>query len=209
MAGALTLGLIEDGRWKLSAGTPDRRIYIGVDLGKQECHSAIVVVERLEELPTDFADVLRGVGVKTTYIVRHAERLPLGMPYTEVVMRVKAVVQQLVVLGTCVVVVDAGGPGVPVVEMLRQVGLGCSLCPLVITSGQKATGGGVPRAELVTRLQMMAERGELKIAGGCYHEELLKRELLHLQLQGGSGKSVRDDLAMGLGLACYKARGRG
>ena len=207
MASALTLTL-EEGRWKMSAGAPDRTIFIGVDLGKQECHSAIVVVERFEEVPTDFADVLRGVGPRKRYIVRHAERLPLGMPYTEVVMRVKRMISQLAVRGTCVLVVDAGGPGVPVVEMMRQVGMGCSLYPIVITSGQKASGDGVPRAEMVTTMQMMAERGELTIADGCLHGEWLKRELLHLQLQGGGGKRERDDLAMGMAMACWKARVR-
>ena len=205
MASAL---ILEEGRWKMSAGGPDRMIFIGVDLGKMECHSAIVVVERVEEVPTDFADVLRGVGPRKAYIVRHAERLPLGMPYTEVVMRVKAMIPQLAIHGTCVLVVDAGGPGVPVVEMMRKVGMGCALYPIVITSGQKASGDGVPRAELVTTMQMMAERRELKIAAGCFHGELLKRELLHLQLQGGGGTRERDDLAMGMAMACWKARVR-
>ena len=63
-------------------GISGRTIFIGVDLGKMECPSAIVVLERFEEMPTDFADVLRGVGARTRYVVRQAERVALGTPYT-------------------------------------------------------------------------------------------------------------------------------
>ena len=42
---------------------PDSMIFIGVDLGKRENYSAIVVLERFEIAP-DFTDVLRGVGFR-------------------------------------------------------------------------------------------------------------------------------------------------
>ena len=138
--------------------------------------------------------------------------MKLGTPYTEVVMRLKRLVGHLMATkGPCTVVVDESGVGVPVVEMMREVGMGCRIMPFVITSGQAATGTSVPRAELVTKMQLMAERGELEIAAGCLHGEALQRELVHLQLGGGgsgaaSGES--DDLALALALACWRARVR-
>ena len=45
---------------------------------------------------------LRGAGVKTRYVVRHAERLALETPYIEVVKRVKQVVGQMATRGNCV-----------------------------------------------------------------------------------------------------------
>ena len=95
----------------------------------------------------------------------------------------------------------------PVVEMMREVGMGCHLMPYTITTGAKATGSTVPRAELVTKLQLMLEREELEIAAGCRHREELVHELVHLQLSGKAAGEY-DDLAMALALACWKARVR-
>jgi hypothetical protein len=188
----------------------DRMVFIGVDLGQRGSHTAIVVLERFEVWPTDYADVLRGVGARKRYVVRQAERVSLGTPYTEVVLRVKRLVKQVIATkGPCVLVVDESGLGVPVVEMMREVSMGCRIMPFVITSGQQATAASVPRAELVTKMQMMAERDELEIADGCRHGEELQRELVHLQLSGGGGRSGEsDDLALALALACWKARVR-
>ena len=181
----------------------DRMIYVGVDLGKLETHSAIVVVERIEEMPKDHFDVLRGVMERRRYVVRFAERLALNTDYTLVVKRVKQVVTQVATRGTCVLVVDETGVGVPVVEDIRRAGMGCSLCPIKISAGSQATGRSVPREELLTKMKMMGERGELELAVGCLHGEALKRELVHLQLAGRKS-GEKDDLAFAL--ACWKAR---
>ena len=194
-------------RRQLNTTRPDSTVFIGMDLGKRENHSAIVVVERFEEVP-NFTDVLRGAGFRRRYVVRQVERVMLGTPYTEVVARAKRVVEQVTALkASCVLVVDESGPGVPVVEMMREVGMGCALYPYTITSGQSATRSSVPRAELVTKLQLMLERGELEIAAGCRHAEELARELVHLQLSGKAA-GENDDLVMALALACWRARVR-
>ena len=89
--------------------------------------------------------------------------------------------------------------------------MGCRILPFVITSGQQATARSVPRTELVTKMQVMAQRGELEIAVGCRHGEELERELVHLQLSGGAsrdGARESDDLALALALACWKAKVR-
>jgi hypothetical protein len=187
---------------------PDRMVFIGVDLGQRGSYTAFVVLERFEEWPSNHTDVLRGEGAKKRYVVRHAERVKLGTPYTEVVMKVKRLAEHLMAThGPCTIVVDESGVGVPVVDMMREVGMGCRIVPLVITSGQAATSTSVPRAELVTKMQLMAERGELVIAEECMHVEALHRELVHLQLgSAASGSGDSDDLALALALACWRAR---
>jgi len=95
---------------------------------------------------------------------------------------------------------------VPVVESMRKE-VRCVIQPIMITTGQHATASSVPRAELVTRLQMMIQAGELEIAWGCRHGEELQRELVHLQLSG-KDREEPDDLAIALALACWKARAR-
>ena len=191
----------------LVAMRPDSSVFIGVDLGKRENYTAIVVLERFEVRP-NYTDMLRGVGLRKRYVVREAERVALGTPYTEVVGRVKRVVEGVkAVTGSCFLIVDESGPGVPVVEMMRELKMGCPLYPLTITSGQAATGSSVPRAELVTKLQLMLERGELEIAAGCRNREELVHELIHLQLSGKAAGEY-DDLALALALACWRARVR-
>ena len=57
----LTFEIFDDvARKEMHAVRPDRMVFIGVDLGQRGSHSAIVVLERFEEWPTEFADVLRG-----------------------------------------------------------------------------------------------------------------------------------------------------
>lgn len=189
----------------------DRMVFIGVDLGQRGSHSAFVILERFEEWPAEYTDVLRGVPVRNRYVVRQAERMTLGTPYREVVMRLKQVVGRVMQTSRpCVIVVDESGAGVAVVEKMREVGMGCVIIPYVITSGQQATGATVPRAELLTKMQLMAQCEELEIATGCRHGEQLRRELVHLQLKGGTGgaSGESDDLALALALACWKARVR-
>ena len=191
---------------RTNRGQAEGMVFIGVDLGQRGSHSAMAVLERVEEWPVELADVLRGAGPRKRYVLRQVERMMLGTPYREVVQRLKRMVESVMAIrASCVVVVDESGAGVPVVEMMREAGLGCGILPYVITSGQHSTPSTVPRAELVTRLQLMVEREELEIAEGCREREQLERELVHLKLEGGSGS---DDLALALALACWKARVR-
>ena len=147
--------------------------------------------------------------MRRRYIVRQAERVALGTPYPEVVGRVKSIVAQMSVLGQCVVVLDGTGVGVAVLDLMREIGVGCRVLPVVITSGQASSSTHVPRVELVTKMQVMAQRGELEIAAGCGYLDQLKRELVHLRLEGRrSGGGEHDDMALALALACWRAKVR-
>ena len=182
----------------------DRTFFVGVDLGQRGSHTAFVVLERFDEQP-EFTAMLRGQGFRRRYIVRQAERVPLGTPYSEVITRLKNMTEKLSQQGTCIVVVDESGGGIPVVESMKRE-LDCRIVPIMITSGQAASAGSVPRNVLITKLQVMAERGELEIASGCRDIEALKRELAHLTLDSKSGSDEFDDLPMGLSLACWRAK---
>ena len=183
----------------------ERTVYLALDLGQRANHSALIALERFETLP-DYTDMLRGVGILRRYVVRQAERIALGTPYSQVVAHVKDLIQQLRAKNiSCVLVVDESGVGVPVVEAMQDLNMGCQIMPIAITSGQHSTARSVPRVELITKMQLMAQRGELEIARGCMHGEELKNELVHLQLSG-VGAREQDDLALALALACWKAK---
>ena len=180
--------------------------FVGVDLGQRGSHTAFIILERFEEQP-EFTDLLRGAPLRIRYIVRQAIRVPLGTPYSEVSAQLKTIIQKLTPRGTTILVIDETGAGIPIIEMFRKdfSGTGARLIPLTITSGQTASSTTVPRAALVTKLQVMAERQELEIAQDCRDIDILKQELANLSLTKSSDS---DDLALALCLACWRAKVR-
>ena len=201
------MGLNDADLKNMSRRRTDATVFMGVDLGKLRSHSAFVLLERFAEWP-DLTDTLRGKGPQTRFVVRQAERFELGTEYRLVILRLQQVVSSVLGRGrSCVMVVDEGGPGVPVVERMREMGMGCSVLAYKITPGEAATGTTVPRASLLTKMQLMLQHGELEIAEGCRHGEDLVKELVGLHLTKSSSGS--DDLALALALACWKARVRG
>ena len=188
----------------------DRTFFVGVDLGQRESHTAIVVLERFDQKPS-FERILAGSDFLRRYVVRQAERVPLGTPYPDVVTRLDRIATLLGQLGLCIVVVDGTGIGVPVVELMKQrtLGGGCRILPIVITSGQSPTPSSVPRSALIGKLQVMAQLGELEIAHSCRDGPKLQEELAHLTLdRATSSSSQSDDLALALALACWRAKVR-
>jgi len=68
-----------------------------------------------------------------------------------------------------------------VVEMFREARLPVNLVPITITGGQQVTVSGsgrtVPKADLIGRLEVLLERGLLRIAADLPHADLLREEL--------------------------------
>ena len=186
-------------------------LYLGLDLGQRRDHSAIAVVDRIE-----MRRAYQGV-VGHQIEVRHLERIALGTPYPAVVERVAEVLRRA---GQSVLVVDATGVGAPVVDLLRSARLGCEIAAVTITGGEKETQSGamwnVPKRDLMAGLQVLLERGELKIAGRMKETGALVRELMDVRLmkQGATGRvrmgaegcGEHDDLVIALALACWRAK---
>jgi hypothetical protein len=187
--------------------------FVGVDLGQSRDHTAIAVVERLP--PSDGVSKLA---------VRRVERVALGTPYPLVAERVRTIVRNEKVMDRCFLTVDATGVGAPVVEMLRGAELGCEITAVTITSGDREHGAGsqsgvarwnVPKQDLISGVQVLLERGELRISRGVRDVAALVRELLDMRALTSSGGRLRmgaegcgehDDLVIALALACWRAR---
>ena len=196
--------------------------YLALDLGQAHDPSAIVLIERR----------MRN-GQTPVYLVRGALRLPLGMPYPEAVARVRKILEGSEVAGKCSVVVDGTGVGAPVVDALRTALTGMrhgtpEIMAVTITAGEKATEGrssfgilrwNVPKRDLISGVQMLLERGDLRIAKELREAGPLVEELLDIRAttkatgrvrMGADGCGEHDDLAIALALACWrgqKARG--
>jgi phage FluMu gp28-like protein len=184
--------------------------YLGLDLGQKRDHSAVVVVERV-----DRQRAFQGTGFEKL-LVRYVERMPLGMPYPGVVERVREIVRSDELPGGCAIAVDATGVGAPVVDMLRAR-LGCDLMAVTITGGDRAaSNGSVPKRDLMAGVQVLLEKGQLRI-GKLKEAGRLARGLGNMRTtmssagrvrMGADGCGEHDDLVIALALACWRAKGR-
>jgi hypothetical protein len=177
--------------------------YRGLDLGQRHDPTAIAVVEK----------------ARGEIRVRHLERVPLGTPYPRVVERVREITRHRELAGGCELAVDGTGVGAPVVDMLRAARLGCNISAVTITGGEREQRKGsgwvsVPKRDLVAGVQVLLERGELKLARGMRELGALMRELTSVRSTAGAGARVRfgadgygehDDLVIALALACWRA----
>jgi hypothetical protein len=189
------------------------RFYVGLDLGQRRDHSALAVVESVEQWrPYGAPDV-------SAVLVRHLERLPLGLQYAQVVERTREVMECRELAGQCELVVDATGVGRPVVEMLRAEGLARYLTAVTITGGAKESGSGpelnVPKQDLMAALQLLLEKGIVRIARDLPAAGALVEELADMRRTfrasgserlGADGSGEHDDLAIAVALACWKLR---
>ena len=185
--------------------------FLGLDLGQKRDHSAVVVVQRIDQ-----RRAFQGTEVKRLD-VRYVERLPLGIPYPLIVQRVREIVQCDELRGNCALAVDATGVGAAVMDMLRSARLGCDLVPVVITGGERGVGHeSVPKKDLLAEVQVLLESGRLKI-GRLKEAGRLMRELVDMKMSmkesgrvrmGADGYGEHDDLVIALALACWRAKRR-
>ena len=180
--------------------------FIGLDLGQKRDHTALAIVERIEN---------RRAFMGTTFerlVVRYVERMPLGMPYPRIVERVRDVVRCSSINCSCSLAVDATGVGAPVVDMLRAAQIGCSISAVTITGGEHASGDSVPKRDLMAEMLLLLENRQLTI-GKLTEGPRLIRELCDVRSHangrvGADGSGEHDDLVIALALACWRAKGR-
>ena len=151
-------------------------------------------------------------------IVRDIQRFPLGTSYP---LYTEALEERLSQIGallpqyttqTITLVVDAGGPGAPVIDELRRARLGIAIKPLIITAGYEpgTTPGGwltVPRKVLITNLILLIDHGALVTPKGLEDWPILLEELLDLNAVTShpNKTSSHDDMVMSLALAAWQA----
>jgi hypothetical protein len=194
---------------------------VGVDLGQAQDPSAVVIIEtQLTKLCyyDGYTGALRQRLEGEEHRVRHAERLPLQMPYPEQVAYVGALLRspELPARDT-ELVVDLTGVGRPVFELFevsRPVGI-------VITGGTEAVRHGamvwhVPKILLISRLQASLHAGELKFAAGLTEAQAFKQELSEFRMRYtesgrltfGAREGRHDDLVLALCVALWRAVAR-
>lgn len=192
---------------------------IGLDIGQQRDPTALVVLQRVQILRKEpQVEGLRTEpnAVVTEYHGRHIEQLPLGTPYPAIVEHVRGLLARPELTGRVNLVVDAGGVGLPVVDMMREAGL--HPVPVVITGGNDVSRGPsgyrVPKRDLVAALQVLFHAGRLRFSNQLSLTEELKKQLQNFTYKisrNGSDtyeamtEQIHDDLVMAAALAAWYA----
>jgi hypothetical protein len=193
---------------------------VGVDLGQSHDPTAIVTIET-EATQRVYYTSLGGEPHQALerfeHRVRHAERLPLQLPYPEQVAYVRGLLMRLP--EGAELVVDMTGVGRPVFDLFEAEGL--RPFGIVITGGLEETRGGariwhIPKITLVSRLQASLHAGELKFAVGLAEEQAFKTELSEFRMRHtdtgrltfGAREGRHDDLVLALACGLWRAQGR-
>ena len=194
------------------------RYFVGVDFGQAQDFTVIAVVERAET--TGAWDAAKFAWRKEVSLqLRYLERIAKGTPYPNVVERVVQVTRSPELAGRCRLAVDGTGVGRSVVDLLRREGPGCVLMAVNITSGSQQTSGGgyygVPKRDLILGLQVLLQRGLLRIAAGLEHGAELVREMAAMQVKISPAgheqfaawrEGTHDDLVFAAAIGCWNAQ---
>jgi hypothetical protein len=195
-----------------------RPYFIGLDLGQTHDFTALAIVERAE-LEGEWDARLWTRRKMAALRLRYLERVPLGTPYPEVVERVREVTRSGTLNGACHLIVDGTGVGRAVVDILRRADLGCPLWPVVVTSGEREMLRQgyyrVPKRDLIVSLQVLLQRGGLRIAAGMPLGPILVEEMAAMRVRPTAGgheqfgawrEGAHDDLVFAVALAHWGAQ---
>ena len=106
-------------------------------------------------------------------------------------------------------VIDASGPGAPIVDEFKAIGLEIDINPVTMTAGLEASankhgGESVPRRSLITNLILLLEHGRVKAANGIPLLGEFQNEMLGLRAND-TAASATDDLVVATALAAWHA----
>jgi len=190
--------------------TPEPKSYYGLDLGQRKDHSALAALDltwtRHGHCPVTYAHLYQ-----PSVAIRALVRFPLGTNYDKIHRLVtdqldeRHYPKQLII--------DAGGPGPPIVDRFREsLGDSVTIRPVMITGGKgqnTLTGGytGIPRRTLITTLLLAIGAHSLTCEEGLQNWDIFESELIELRgdtAQPGDS-NAHDDLVMAVALALNAA----
>jgi hypothetical protein len=190
--------------------------YLALDAGQRRDHSAIAVLY-LQWIAQGQCRTTFEFLFEPCLDIRFLKRFPIGLSYEKLYELLKDLLLELdpaLPVQAKQLVVDAGGPGPPLVDRLRaNLSRHVTIRPVIITGGRGANtlaGGytGVPRRTIVSNLQLLLAAGTLKCESTVPGWPLLKEELLELSgADTHPAGSTHDDLAIATGLAAWAAAG--
>ena len=189
--------------------------YFALDLGQRRDHSALAALFLYwvahGRCPVTFEYLF-----EPQLNIRFLKRFPIGISYESLYELLEDRLEEFdptLPAKSKQLIIDAGGPGPPIVDRLRRNLSGSvTIKPVIITGGKGANtlaGGyiGLPRRTIISTLQLLLAANSLKCEDGVEGWELLKEELL--ELSGNDARpednSAHDDLTIATGLAAWAA----
>ena len=97
--------------------------YIGLDLGQRRDHTAIAIVSSVNIVLDGRDPVTHATRSRDELRLVHIHRFTLGTSYTTYPKVIRRIANILGASAPITLVVDGSGPGLPVVNMLREAGL--------------------------------------------------------------------------------------
>lgn len=190
-------------------GMKDAKYYVGVDLGYSHDFSTCSAIERTLE----WHEVAQKM--VNRYRVFHLRRFPLQTEYPVIVKELASLMRNEKLIAAPMIV-DASGPGLPVLQMMRVEKM--SPIGIVISSGATASQDSegnliVPRTLLLTGLMIAFQTGILKVTRQLDLATALKDEMagLRIKIRSRTGRTgietdeEHDDLAMCVALPLWWA----
>ena len=161
-----------------------KKTYImGVDLGQTADFTAVAVLDVVG--PVDLAG--KPIIGEYDYQCVYLERYPLGMPYTEMVRKIRDLLFTPELAGRCVLVVDATGVGAPVIDLLYEAGL--QPISIVIHGGKALNheeGSNVyyvPKRDIIDVVKILIEQKRLGFAQVLPDTVTLAKEMIEYQVK--------------------------
>jgi hypothetical protein len=149
------------------------RFTVGLDLGQRQDHSALAILERLED------------GEYRWYECRHLQRFPLGTPYPRIVDAVEELLRRPPLARQCRFAIDATGVGVAVTDMFSEAGM--PYIGVTITGGVGWHRDGrhwyVSKHLLVSTVQKFLSSEAIGISKRLKEAPLLREELRNFQVK--------------------------
>ena len=188
------------------------RIYLGLDLGKRQDHTAIVALElRWRFGPKD--NVTQAIAQYPTLLLSYSTRLPLDTETTRIPQLVRDTLQRYSPAygeppRIDKLLVDATGIGHTIVELIRKNQPKAHVQPVTLTNGHverqlKDNYLSLPRPDLINRLKMVFELGNIQLLDSAPGFVDIQRELVQFRPSGE--QQEHDDLVMALAMAVWQA----
>lgn len=168
--------------WRRTDVRPRDEWILGLDVGQSIDPSAVCALN-YKVIPGEHVRDEKNRVLRQTknerFLVRHLERLPLGMPYPQQIEHVGRLLGREPLVGATFAL-DYTGCGRPVADQFQRAGLRPQ--KVLITAGNEVTRHNgdtwhVPKGFLVSGLESRMHSGELKIAAELTESPALKEEL--------------------------------
>jgi hypothetical protein len=211
-------------QWSRYLAPPaDEAFIAGVDLGQSQDPTATIVMRHtctpLETYAIDKKKRTTRQNIEEHFDVVHAERLPLGTPYPDVVAHVRDVLNRLPLRDRCQLVIDESGVGRAVGDIFTAAGL--RAVRVAITAGTDAVKQdqlrwSVAKSLLISGVDARLHSGELRFAADLGEAHTLAEELKDFRRHvGAAGRATyqarankHDDLVLAVAIALWWATER-